>query len=201
MSKLVENVYLSAEAEAERLWYGAQEAFHEARESIVCLSEAVDLGVRVVEIMTVRRLQPFRDAFPATIASLLESPTPHVDPKRDFLHPAKSLRFIDVLDMLSATDLPCISPDLHHGWEDRVASCRRSRVRTKRATQISVDETQRDALMLIGAYRNRIFLLPPPVQIVTNEVLDAFPILVELVERLFASARAPSFDCELTATA
>jgi len=190
MSQPIEGVLLSPESEAERLWQGAQEAFRKAGESIACLSEAVDLGVRVVEIMTARCLEPVRDEFPATIASLLEPPPPEVDPKRDFLHLPKSLRFIDVLDMLSAADLPCISPPLHHGWEDKVASCRRSRTRTRSVAGFSVDEQQRNALMLIGAYRNRIFLLPPPVRIVPEDVVNAFPALRKLVERLFASARA-----------
>jgi hypothetical protein len=49
--------------------------------------------------------------------------------------------------------------------------------------------------MLIGAYRNRIFQTPPPVKVMPREVLDAYPVLVELVNRLFAAAQnvqAPS---------
>ena len=45
MSVLVEEVCLSPETEAERLWVGAQEAFQNAWESIVDLSEAVDAVV------------------------------------------------------------------------------------------------------------------------------------------------------------
>lgn len=187
MSEGAEPVYLSPDTEAERLWRRAQEALQEARQDIVSLSRAIDLGVRVVEIVTAERLQQVRGEFPTTIASLLEPPPPDVDPERDFLHPPKSLRFIDALDMLSEADLTCIDPQLHHGWEDRIVSCRRSRARAKKATGVSVDKNERDALMLIGAYRNRIFVLPPPVRIVPNEVLDAFPALVELVRRLLPS--------------
>ena len=78
MSALSAEVYLSPEAEAERLWSGAREAYRKARQSIVDLSEAIDLGVRVVEIMTVRGLQPVRKEFPSTITSLLESPPPPI---------------------------------------------------------------------------------------------------------------------------
>jgi len=191
MSTVQEGVWLSPENEAERFWQEAQEALFKAGESVACLSEAVDLGVRVVDILTVRCLEPMRDEFPATIARLLEPLPPAVDPYRDFLHPPKALQFIDVLDMLSAEDLTCISPHLHHGWEDREASCHRSRARTRKATGFSVDAQQRDALMLIGAYQNRIFTLPPPVQVVPEDVLEAYAALVELVERLFASVRTP----------
>ena len=50
MSELAEEVLLSPDAEAERLWVGAQDAFLKGRESFAQLSQAVDLGVRVVEI-------------------------------------------------------------------------------------------------------------------------------------------------------
>ena len=192
MSELAKEVLLSPDAEAERLWVGAQEAFRKGRESFAELSKAIDLGVRVVEILTCRCLEGVRNEFPATITAMLESPPPDVDPKRDFLQPPKSLRFIDAIDMLSAADMPCVSPELHRGWEDRVRSCRRSRARAGAAIGVSLDEKQRDALMVIGAYRNRIFLLPPPVRIVADEVLGAFPALVDLVERLFAAAKTPA---------
>ena len=190
MSPLPEEVFLSPEAEAERLWVGAQEAFGQAQHSIVELSEAVDLGVRVVEIMTVQCVQAVRDEFPRSIISLLESPPPEVEPERDFLHAPTSLRFADAVDLLSEPDLPCVSPQLHRGWEDRASSCRISRGRTFRAAGISLDATDRDALTLIGAYRNRIFFLPPPVRIVPDEVMGAYPTLIELVERLMDAARS-----------
>jgi len=50
-------------------------------------------------------------------------------------------------------------------------------------------EEKRKNLILIGAYRNRIFRLPPPVWIIPDEVKGAFPTLIELVEDLFTSAR------------
>ena len=185
MAELAEKVYLSPQTEAQRLWSGALEAFHTAGQDFVQLSEAVDLGVRVVEIVTAQGLQEIRYKFPITIASLLDPPPPEVDLERDFLHPPNTLRFIDAVDLLSETELSCISPQLHHGWEDPISSCQRSRAQARSAFGFSLDRKQREALMLIGAYRNRIFRLPPPVYIVTDEVLTAFPTVVELVERLF----------------
>ena len=41
--------------------------------------------------------------------------------------------------------------------------------------------------MLLGAYRNRLFRLPPPVRIVPEEVVNAFPQLLDLAEHLFAA--------------
>jgi hypothetical protein len=193
MASEFEEVFLNPDSEAERLWQGVQEAMRGAHENVVQLCEAIDLGVRVVEIMTTRRLQPLANEFPATIARLLDSPPAEVKPERDLLNPPKALRFVDALDMLCEAELPCISPPLHHGWEDRVVSCRRSRARARRVTGIALNADQRDLLMIFGAYRNRIFLLPPPVRLVPEEIFLAYPALEGLVNQLFAS---PSVDRE-----
>ena len=194
MSKITEGIMISSEFEAKRLWAGSMEAFWKGPEDIVTLCEAVDLGTRVVEILTVQLLQPERKKFPDTIASLLQPPPPEVEPERDFLHAPKWLRYIDVLDMLSAEELPCISPQLHHGWEDKVASCHRSREFARAVTGVSLDENSLEDLVLIGAYRNRIFRLPPPVWIVPADVKSAYQTLIDVVAQLFAAeeVRIPS---------
>lgn len=190
MSEQIDEVTLTAEGEAERLWRRAEEAFIQAPGSIAQLCEAIDLGVRVVEIGVVSRLQPIAPEFPATIAALLESPPAEVDTMRDFVHPPKSLTFLDIVDMLSQEKLPCISQQLHRGWEDRIESCRRSREKTLNAIGFSLSEEERKPLMLIGAYRNRLFALPPPVRIIPKQVISAFPTLSVLAEKLLTKLRA-----------
>ena len=59
---------------------------------------------------------------------LLESPRPEVDFERDALSVPTTLTFLDMIDMLSADGLECVSRKLHHGWEDRSCACRRARV-------------------------------------------------------------------------
>lgn len=189
MSEQVESVVLTPDAEAARLWRRAEEAFIRAPGSIAQLCEAVDLGVRVVEIGALNKLQSVHDQFPATIGTLLESLPPDIDTMRDLIHPPKSLTYVDVLDLLSARHLACISPQLHRGWEDRRESCMRSREKAFAAIGFSLDEDERKPLMLIGAYRNRLFSLPPPVRVVPSEVVNAFPSLAVLVDRLAAAAR------------
>lgn len=189
MSEQADGVILTSDGEAERLWRRAEEAFIRAPGSIAQLCEAIDLGVRVIEIEAVSRLQPIRHQFPATIAALLESPPPEVDTMRDFVHPPKSLTYLDVIDMMSAESLPCISHQLHRGWEDRIESCRRSREKTRGVIGFSLAEDERKPLMLIGAYRNRLFALPPPVRIVPSEVIGAYPSLAVLADRLFSATR------------
>ena len=184
MSQLPEVIELGAEEEARRLWNGAKEAQVSAPYDFVALSEALDLGLRAAEIVVSHRLQGVRDQFPATISIQLETPDPAVESYRDAVNIPHSLPFTAILDLLSAADLECVSPGLHRGWEDRRFSCRRSRVTAQEALGVVLTEAERDQLLLLSAYRNRIFRAPPPVRVVTGEVLAAFASLNRLVEGL-----------------
>jgi len=184
MSELPEVFELGAEEEARRLWAGAQEAQAAASASLVVLCEALDLGLRTAEILVTHHLQPVKSQFPATIAIQLETPSPAVDPFRDAVQIPHSLPFTAVLDLLSAEELECVSPGLHRGWEDRRFSCRRSRVTAREALGVELGEEERGQLLRLSAYRNRIFRAPPPVRVVTKEILGAFASLNRLVERL-----------------
>lgn len=186
MSEQPEIIHLEAEEEADRLWKGALAAQEAAAGDFVALSEALDLGLRAVEILVTHRLQPVKDRFPATIGIQLDTPSPKVDPSRDALTVPNSLPFIAILDLLSSEDLECVSPGLHRGWEDRRFSCHRSRVTAGNTLEVTLDEADRNDLLLLAAYRNRIFRAPPPVQVNTGEILEAIPALNRLVERLKA---------------
>ena len=103
---------------------------------------------------------------------------------RDAINAPNSLPFIAVLDLLSGEELECVAPGLHRGWEDRRFSCRRSRVTACEALGITLEEGEREQLLLLAAYRNRIFRSPPPVRVVREEILAANPALNHLVQRL-----------------
>lgn len=184
MEKLPEVLELGAEEEAQRVWRAALEARMSATTDLVALSASIDLGLRAVEILAVHRLQPAKDKFPATIAAQLETPSPAVDTHGDAISVPSTLQFTDVLDLLSAEDLECVSPGMHRGWEDRRFSCRRSRTTAREALGITLAAAERDKLLLLSAYRNRISRNPPPVRIVPGEIITAFDSLVPVVERL-----------------
>ncbi len=103
---------------------------------------------------------------------------------RDAEHQPHTLQFIHAIDMLSEDGLSCVATDLHRGWEDRRFSCRRSRVSAQEAIGVTIDATERDQLLLLAAYRNRIFRYPPPIQLNTKDILAAFEGLVRFVEGL-----------------
>jgi hypothetical protein len=177
---------LGPSQEAERLWRGAEGEQVRATEDFVALCESLDLGIRAAQILAVLRLEPIRDRLPATIAGLLDRPPAEVDPWRDVVHQPRALRFAEVIDLLSDEELECVTPHLHHGWEDRTWSCRRSRRVAQEAAGLKLERPQRDMLMVLAAYRNRIFDTPPPVRVEPARIAEAFPALRELVEGLKA---------------
>ncbi|MCJ7630266.1 MAG: hypothetical protein MUO50_17975 [Longimicrobiales bacterium] len=184
MSEMPDIIHLGAEDEADRLWKGAKEAQAAASGDFVAMCQALDLGIRAAEILVTHRLQPVKNQFPATIGIQLDTPSPEVDAFRDAVTVPSSLPFTAILDLLSGEELECVAPGLHRGWEDRRFSCRRSRVTAGKALGITLDEAERQQLLLLAAYRNRIFRAPPPVRVVREEILGAFPVLSRLVEKL-----------------
>ena len=63
-------------------------------------------------------------------------------------------------------------------------SCRRARKAARGAAGITLGPAARAQLMVLAAYRNRIFERSPPVTVDPTEILEAFPALRDLVEQL-----------------
>ena len=184
MSGLPEIIELDLLEEATRLWSGAQAARSAADDDIVALCESLDLGLHAAEIFVIRLLQPIRDRFPATIGLQLELPSPEVEPHRDGMTIPHTLQFHDIVDLLSAESLECVSPGMHRGWEDRRFACKRSRVTAREALGVTLDADEREQLLVLAAYRNRIFRTPPPLRLVPLEILNAFGALDRMKDSL-----------------
>jgi len=186
---LPDTIDLGPEDEARRLWAGAREARTAADADLVALIEALDLGVRAAEVLVIQRLQAVKDRFPATIGAQLAMPAPEVDAHRDGIHVPKTLQFTDAVDLLSGDELECVSPGMHRGWEDRAFACRRSRAVAREAVGITLTPEEQARLLLLAAYRNRLFRCPPPVRVLPAEIHGGLDALEKLVERLLHSAR------------
>jgi hypothetical protein len=183
----IEVIELGPEEEANRLWSRAQEA--RSAGDLVSLCEALDLGLHAAEILLIHLLQPIKDQFPATIGLQLNMPDPDVDAHRDGINVPATLEFTDVIDLLSAEELECVSPGMHRGWEDRRFSCRRSRAAAQAAVGVSLSLESQEQLLLLAAYRNRLFRSPPPVRVVPDQIQSAFPHLENLVEGLSSALK------------
>ncbi|MGD8698426.1 MAG: hypothetical protein PVJ43_03995 [Gemmatimonadales bacterium] len=188
MTQLPSAIELGLEDEARRLWNGALAARKGGATDLVSLLESLDLGLHAAEILVIQLLQPIKDSFPATIGLLLNTPAPEVDLRQDAINVPKALGFTDAIDLLSADDLECVSPGMHRGWEDRRFSCRRSRTATREAVGITLTAEDQEQLLLLAAYRNRLFRCPPPVRVVPGEILNAFDRLESLINGLLTAA-------------
>lgn len=189
MNDQTQTLILGPEEEAGRLWQAALEARAAANAvaaevAVGALSEALDLGLRAAEIHAVRRLRPIKEKFPATLGLLLDTPGPEVEVYRDAIHIPPTLGFTDVLDLLSEESLDCVGPGLHRGWEDRVFSCRRSRAAAQEAIGVTLGAAERERLLILAAYRNRIFRSPPPIAIEPAKITGSFAELERLVSAL-----------------
>ena len=187
MTQLAAVIELGPEDEARRLWNGAVAAHAASEGDLVALSESLDLGLHAAEILVVQLLQPIKDTFPATIGLQLNLPTPDVDPHRDGINVPKVLQFNDVIDLLSGEELECVSPGLHRGWEDRRFSCRRSRAAAQEVIGVTLSAEGQAQLLLLSAYRNRLFRCPPPVRVMPGRIKPAFQHLERLVEGLLGA--------------
>ncbi len=190
MNELPELLHLSPFEEADRLWRGARDAFSTAGERLVSLSSAVDLGLRAAELYAVGRLRDTKHAFPPQIRDRLEAADPRVHWRRDALETPACVDFRVLLDLMSEAELECIAPDAHLSDEPSRFSCERCRAAAHAALGFSLSGEDRDLLLLLLAYRNRIFRCAPPVDVRKAEILVAFPALAQLVERLQAAASA-----------
>jgi hypothetical protein len=184
VSELPEVIVLSPEEEAVRLWRGAQEEFRDADSSLVALCGSLELGIRAAENLVIQLLQPVRQKFTSTIALRLELPAPTVDAYRDAMGTPQVLEFTEMLDLLSEEHLECVAPSLHRGWEDRAFACLRSRATAQEALGLTIGPEPRENLLLLSAYRNRIFRYSPPIRVVPSEIIDAYDDLVRVVEHL-----------------
>jgi hypothetical protein len=179
-------IVLGPQEEARRLWSRALEA--RQADDLVSLCESLDLGLHAAEILVIHLLQPIKDQFPATIGLQLHMPDAEVDVYRDGISVPATLEFTDVIDLLSEEKLECVSPGMHRGWEDRVFSCRRSRTAALQAIGVTLTADDQGKLLLLAAYRNRLFRSPPPVRVVPDQIDAAFPSLERLVDGLFKAS-------------
>jgi len=174
-------IRLDAREEARRLWTGAREARDRADRDLAPLCACLDLGLRAAEILAGQVLQEVRGRLPGTVALRLELPVPEVEVRRDAIAEPHLLTFTEFLDLASAEDLDCVGPHLHRGWEDRRASCRRARRTAQEALGFTLAPEERDALLRLAAWRNRIFRYPPPVLLEPPRILADLPALDPLV--------------------
>jgi hypothetical protein len=160
----------------------------------IARATATDIAFRAAQLLALERIATVREEYAATNQAMIFEPEPDVVPTRD--GPADegdALRVIDIIDLLSDVDLPCVARHLHRGWQDRVQSCREARRITQKATGFALDENTRNDLLASLAVCNRVLRVPPPVTLVPGHAATWLPPVLRLIDRLAPAAEAEAF--------
>jgi len=177
-------VELDHEAAAERLLADLQQQSGAGSNSPTQAAAALLLTIRAAHLLALAKVQGVQ-GYPATVQALLNVPEPAVDPERDAaFDPGDSLTFVDLLDLLSQEQLPCLAPHLHRGWQDKTQSCRQARRLTTAAFGHELDGEGRRALLAAQAITNRVFVAPPPVVLDLRRVRKAVRDVLRLISHL-----------------
>ena len=156
-------------------------------EDALSAAAALSIGIRTVELFAIRRIRAVLPRFPDTIRGLF-APAGTAEPSlRDaFVTDESRLGFLDLLDLLSDTTLSTISPRLYRGWHDKTQARREARRATAEAVGFRLDSGQRDSLLTALAVYNRVFLVPPPLELTSEEAGAALATVLQLLSQLAA---------------
>ncbi|HEX9636304.1 MAG TPA: hypothetical protein VGB99_02125 [Acidobacteriota bacterium] len=98
--------------------------------------------------------------------------------------PGELLSPIQMIDLLSAPDLPCVAPGMHSGWELPADACRQLRERIGRIHPLHLDAGQQQDLLLLLALHRRLIELPAPFRYDNSEAYRALPTLLFCLDAL-----------------
>lgn len=157
------------------------------RRDALGLKGALAWGWHAVGLLAYLRLQPGREAFDVWVQDYLHEGEPTLNVERDARWEERErLSLLEVLDLLSAPDLPSLKPEFYQGWQDRTSRCQSLRRQVSQIVGRSIGEDQRDRLLLLLAAYHRLIRLPAGVSLEVAPVREAFPALLDLAEMLVA---------------
>lgn len=149
------------------------------------LKGALTWGWHAVGLLTYLRLQPGRETFDAWVQDYLHEGEPALRVERDARWEERErLSFLEMLDLLSASDLPSLKPEFYQGWQDRTSRCQGLRRQVAHLMGNSIKAEGRDRLLLLLAAYHRLIRLPAGVSLETAPVREAFPALLDLTDML-----------------
>jgi hypothetical protein len=151
-------------------------------------------GWHTTAMLVYMRLQPHRVAFDAWVQDYLDTGEPVLDIERD-AHWENRKRFtsLEMLDLLSDTDLQMLEPEFYQGWQDKATRCKTIRTRVREIVGGSIGDSQRQQLLLLLAAYHRLVRLPAAVELDVATIRDSLPALFALWELLVdkSSSAAP----------
>ncbi len=94
------------------------------------------------------------------------------------------LSLLEIIDLISAEDLPILKPEFYQGWQDRKTRCRTLRRQAAEVLGKTIGDDERRGLLLLLAAYHRLLRLPAAVELETGPLVDALPELCGLLEML-----------------
>ena len=152
-----------------------------------------------VGLLAYLRLQTQRHLFDAWLQDYLNEGEPQLQIDRDARWEERErLSYLELLDLLSEEQLPILKPEFYQGWQDRTSRCHGLRRQMVEIVGGGIGDDQRQQLLLLLAAYHRLIRLPASVELEAEQVCQAFPALLELVD-LLLDADAPGTDALQTA--
>ncbi len=138
-----------------------------------------------VALLAHHRLRPARETFDHWFWDFLDAGEPAFDVERDARwEEKKRLSLLEMLDILSSEELPILKPEFFQGWQDRTTRCRTLRKQVTAVIGSSIEQAQRDRLMMLLAAYHRLLRIPSPVEVESDPLRGALPALFDLIEAL-----------------
>ena len=151
----------------------------------LALKGALAWGWHAVGLLAYVRLQPQKELFDAWVQDYLHESEPELETDRDAQWQERErLSFLELLDLLSAVDLPILKPDFYQGWQDRTSRCHGLRRRVARVVGGSIEAAPRGNLLVLLAVYHRLVRLPAGVALDAAPLREALPALLDLAELL-----------------
>jgi len=163
----------------------ARELNDAKHDDVFALKGVLLWGWHVVDILVYRRLQPERDTFDSWMQEYLHEGETTFHVGRDaFWDESRYLSPLELLDILSETELSILKPEFYQGWQDRTVRCQELRQHVARLTGSTISEQQRNQLLMLLAGYNRLIRLPAAISFDTDPIWQALPALFDLAEAL-----------------
>jgi hypothetical protein len=156
------------------------------------LKEVLTWGWHAVALLAYEALRPERDRFDAWLWDYLDAGESRFDPERDARWDERQrLSLLELLDILSAEELPLLEPRFYQGWQERTERCRTLRRQAAQAVGGAIGERDRQGLLLLLAAYHRLLRLPAAVDLDATAVSAELEHLFDLLERLARAVAEP----------
>lgn len=153
------------------------------------LKGALAWGWHAVGLLAYLRLQPGRQTFDPWVQDYLHEGEPTLQVERDARWEERErLSLLELLDLLSAPELPSLKPEFYQGWQDRTSRCQGLRRQVSQIIGACTDAEQRGRLLHLLAAYHRLIRLPAGVSMDVDRVREAAPALFDLAEMLIDPA-------------